>query len=46
MAMKRLLEDDDHRLQLRRQGLTRAAEFTWERAARETLAVFQEALVA
>jgi hypothetical protein len=29
---------------LRQKGLARAAQFTWERTARETVAVYEEAL--
>jgi glycosyltransferase involved in cell wall biosynthesis len=39
-VLRRALEDSELRERLRRDGLTRAAEFTWERCARETLAIF------
>jgi glycosyltransferase involved in cell wall biosynthesis len=39
-AMRRALEDSDLRERLRRDGLARAAEFSWERCARETLEIF------
>jgi glycosyltransferase involved in cell wall biosynthesis len=39
-ALASVLEDDRARHELRRRGLARAAEFTWERTARETLAVW------
>lgn len=45
-AMQRLAQDDDHRQILRKRGFMRAAGFSWERAARETLEVFAEALAA
>ncbi len=40
-AMERLLRDDALRADLRERGLQRAAEFSWERTARETLAVYE-----
>jgi glycosyltransferase involved in cell wall biosynthesis len=43
-AMERALSDKTLHAELRRRGLERAAEFTWARAARETLAVYREAL--
>ena len=43
-ALRRLLSDDGLRADLRARGPARAAGFTWERAARETLAVYCEAL--
>lgn len=39
-AVIRLLNDPEQREQCRLSGLARAAEFSWERAARETLAVY------
>jgi glycosyltransferase involved in cell wall biosynthesis len=36
----RILTDGDLAGQLRQKGLARAAEFSWERAARETLQVY------
>jgi glycosyltransferase involved in cell wall biosynthesis len=45
-AIERALADEDLRAELRRRGLERAARFTWERAARETLAVYEQVLVA
>ena len=42
-AVLRLIEDEGLRRKLRERGLERAARFTWERAARETLAVYREA---
>lgn len=40
-ALRRVLEDAELAERLRRQGVERAAGFTWERAARETLAVYR-----
>ena len=42
-AIGRALEDSDLRERLRRGGLARAAEFSWERCARETLRVLESA---
>lgn len=41
-ALGRLLTDDALRGDLRRRGLARAAEFSWERTARETLSVYKK----
>ena len=41
VALHRLLTDDGLRASLRAKGLARAHTFTWERAAEETLAVYQ-----
>jgi glycosyltransferase involved in cell wall biosynthesis len=43
-AIARLLADQDLAARLRLAGPARAAEFTWERCARETLAVYREAV--
>ena len=43
-ALLRLLSDEALRADLRVRGPAQAAGFTWERAARETLAVYREAL--
>lgn len=43
-AMGRLVEDDSLRAQLRERGLRRAGQFSWRRAAAETLSVYREAL--
>jgi glycosyltransferase involved in cell wall biosynthesis len=43
-AIGRVLGDAPLRAELRARGLARAAQFTWERAARETLAVYREVL--
>jgi glycosyltransferase involved in cell wall biosynthesis len=42
VAMERILADPNLQETLREQGLHRAARFTWERTARETLAVYQQ----
>ncbi len=41
-ALARLLTDDSLRRDLRARGLARAREFTWERTARETVAVYRQ----
>jgi glycosyltransferase involved in cell wall biosynthesis len=43
-AMEHILKDGDLRSDLRRRGLERAATFSWEKAARETVAVYEEAV--
>jgi glycosyltransferase involved in cell wall biosynthesis len=43
-ALLRLLEDESLRAALRARGRERAAGFTWEESARQTLAVYREAL--
>ena len=43
-AMQRVLADRDLQADLCRRGLERAAAFTWERTARETVAVYREVL--
>lgn len=40
-ALERVLQEPELGLRLRAQGLLRAAEFTWERAARQTYSVLQ-----
>ncbi|HEV2123260.1 MAG TPA: glycosyltransferase family 1 protein [Chloroflexota bacterium] len=45
-AMIRVARDSELRRQMRALGLAQAAKFSWQRAARETLAVFEEALSA
>lgn len=42
-SMRRAIEDSSLRDRLRRDGLARAAEFSWEGCARQTLEVFAEA---
>ncbi|MGA9351105.1 MAG: glycosyltransferase family 1 protein [Anaerolineae bacterium] len=41
-AMQRVLTDVELQEQLREKGLERAQQFTWERTARETVAVYRE----
>lgn len=41
-AMRTVLLDDDLRLQMRKKSLERARLFSWEKTAKETLAVYQE----
>ncbi len=43
-ALRRLLHEPELRESLRERGLQRAAQFSWERAARETLAVYRKLL--
>lgn len=43
-ALRRLLDDADLRARLRAAGLARAALFSWERTARDTLRIYHEAL--
>ncbi len=43
-GLRRLVQDEALRAELRARGLAHAAGFTWERCARETLAVLLEAL--
>jgi glycosyltransferase involved in cell wall biosynthesis len=40
--LTRVLDDATLRADLRTRGLSRAAQFSWERAARETLEVYRE----
>jgi glycosyltransferase involved in cell wall biosynthesis len=40
-ALVRVLSDADWRSQLRAQGLARAGEFSWQRTAAQTLAVYR-----
>lgn len=42
-AIALLLRDRDQRAELSRKGLTRAREFSWQRAAEETMAVYARA---
>lgn len=44
VAMDRLLEDESLRANLIEKGLKRAANFSWEQAARETLAVYRKTI--
>lgn len=41
-SMERILRDKRLQATLKRRGIERAKEFSWERAARETVAVYQE----
>ena len=41
-AMLRVLQDSSMRLSLREKGIQRAKQFTWERAARQTLEIYAE----
>jgi glycosyltransferase involved in cell wall biosynthesis len=43
-GMKTVLQDEELRLNLARQGTEQAAKFTWERTARSTLEVYQRAI--
>ena len=43
-ALRRITGDAELRADLRERGLQRAAQFSWERAARETLAVYRSIL--
>jgi len=43
-AMRRILEDTNLAQELRMHGLARAAQFTWERTARETIEVYEKVL--
>ncbi len=43
-AMRRVLSDDALQKDLRARSLQRAAQFNWQKTARETLAVYEEAL--
>lgn len=43
-AMSRVLENEGTRQALRKAGLEQAQKFSWERAARETLQVYEEAV--
>ncbi len=40
-GLRRLLSDSDLRADLRTRGIQRAAQFSWERAAQETLAIYR-----
>ncbi|MBU0494107.1 MAG: glycosyltransferase family 4 protein [Chloroflexi bacterium] len=45
-ALGRVLQDEALRQDLHHRGLARAAEFSWDRAARETLAVYRQVMEA
>lgn len=40
-AMERIVEDDEFRTRIRESGFLRAKEFSWDRAARQTLDVYR-----
>ncbi len=42
--MRRVLSDEAVQTDLRARSLQRAAQFNWQKTARETLAVYEEAL--
>ncbi len=44
VSLRQLLEDPALQIDLRSRGLARAARFSWERAARETLTVYDKVL--
>ena len=44
-AMDHLLDDEQHRGAMRSRSIARAGQFTWERTARETLAVYRKTLL-
>ena len=44
MAMRRILEDSSFHADLGRKGLSRSAAFSWDRCARQTVAVYQQYL--
>ncbi len=43
-ALRRVLADDDLRHEMSATGLVRARQFTWNKAAKDTLAIFDEVL--
>jgi glycosyltransferase involved in cell wall biosynthesis len=43
-AMRRVLTDPELQSDLRARSLQRAAQFSWQKAARETIAVYEETL--
>jgi len=43
-ALRRIVRDADLRAELRTRGVQRAAQFSWARAARETVALYRELL--
>jgi glycosyltransferase involved in cell wall biosynthesis len=43
-AIRHVLMDPDLQADLRARGLARARKFTWERTARETVALYEEVL--
>jgi glycosyltransferase involved in cell wall biosynthesis len=45
-ALARVLDDSDLRTSLRQRGLVRSSEFSWTKAARQTMAVYEKVLAA
>ena len=45
-GIERVLDDAGPRVDLVRRGLARAAKFSWERTARETVAMHEQAIAA
>ncbi len=43
-VIERLLNDDEERRERRHEGLQQAAKFSWQRAAKETMAVYEQVL--
>jgi glycosyltransferase involved in cell wall biosynthesis len=43
-ALARVLQDSNLRASLRQRGLMRAGEFSWSRAAHETMAIYEQVL--
>lgn len=43
-GMKKVLSDEDLRLEMARRGTDQAAKFTWERTAKSTLKVYRQAI--
>ena len=43
IALEKIIGDENHRALLRSRGLERAAQFSWEKCARQTLQVYREA---
>jgi glycosyltransferase involved in cell wall biosynthesis len=44
VAIQRVLNEPDLASEMRDKGLRQAARFSWERAARETLAIYQRVM--
>ena len=44
-AIRRVLENEQLRAELRQKGFAHAAEFSWERTARETKAIYEQTLL-
>ena len=44
VAMRRALTDESLRTEMRAKGLAQASQFTWERTAKETLAIYRQVL--